>query len=139
MVIRIVRRPGGEAKIYARVEKLLVEHITAHGEEGAGRGAGVPGQTGAEVAAADHAPDSQYAKTGQVRATSSRRRRFGKVYTAGGVALLAKVDLAHARLSGPATRGILEREYRAYGHAEYARLVGISVAHCAICARDRII
>jgi transposase InsO family protein len=71
----------------------------------------------------------KYRKTGRVRAVGYRRRRFSKVYTDGDVALLAKVDRAHERLSGPATRRILEREYREYGHREYARLAQISVAH----------
>jgi len=36
---------------------------------------------------------------------------------------------AHENLSGPATRRILEREYRQYGKLEYQRLAAISVAH----------
>ncbi len=39
------------------------------------------------------------------------------------------MDRAHERLSGPATRRVLEREYREYGRPEYARLAEISVAH----------
>jgi hypothetical protein len=57
-----------------------------------------------------------------------RRRRFGRVYT-DDVRLLAKVDRAHKRLSGPATRRILEREHLEYGHPEYVRLAQIPVAH----------
>ena len=71
----------------------------------------------------------QQRKTGQVRATAYRRRRFPKVYTDADVALLAKVDRAHEGLSGPATRRILAREYGDYRHREYARLAQISVAH----------
>lgn len=56
-----------------------------------------------------------------------RRRRFGRVYT-DDVRLLAKVDRAHKRLSGPATRRILEREHLEYGHPEYVRLAQIPVA-----------
>ena len=43
--------------------------------------------------------------------------------------LLAKTDEFHDYLSGPATRKILEREYRIYGHEEFRNLSGISVAH----------
>ena len=71
----------------------------------------------------------QYRQTGEVRAVVYRRRRFARVYTEADVRLLAQVDRAHARLSGPATRRILEREYQVYRRTEYARLAGISVAH----------
>lgn len=71
----------------------------------------------------------QYRQTGEVRAVEYRRRRFAKVYTEADVRLLAQVDRAHERLSGPATRRILAREYEAYGRQEYARLAEISVAH----------
>jgi hypothetical protein len=42
---------------------------------------------------------------------------------------LAEVDRAHERLSGPATRHILEREHVRFGKAEYARLAHISIGH----------
>jgi hypothetical protein len=44
------------------------------------------------------------------------------------VTLLAEVDRAHERLSGPAMQRILPREHGEYGKAEYAR-AGISVSH----------
>lgn len=66
---------------------------------------------------------------GQVRATVYRRHRFPQRYTRADIELLARVDEAHETLSGPATRRILEREYRVYGKREYARLATISVAH----------
>jgi transposase InsO family protein len=47
------------------------------------------------------------------------------------------VDEAHETLSGPATRRILEREYRQYGKQEYARLASISVSHIYNLRRDR--
>src|ERR1700691_465972 len=71
----------------------------------------------------------QYRQTGEVRAVAYRRRRFAQVYTEADVRLLAQVDRAHERLSGPATRRILAREYQDYGRTEYARLAGISPAH----------
>ena len=51
------------------------------------------------------------------------------MYTDADVRQLAKVDRAHERLSGPATRRILEREHLEYGRREYDRLAQISVAH----------
>ncbi|HXM41647.1 MAG TPA: hypothetical protein VN924_10365 [Bryobacteraceae bacterium] len=120
----------GKEKIYAWVEKVLVE------QEYAAQGKKRRGVVRAYLAKLTGKSLPQitrlirkYAKTGQVRATAYRRRWFGKVYTDGDVALLAKVDRAHARLSGPATRRILEREYGEYGQAQYARLGEISVAH----------
>jgi hypothetical protein len=71
----------------------------------------------------------QYRGTGEVRVREYRRRRFAAVYTAADVRLLAQVDRAHERLSGPATRRILEREYGEYGQGEYVRLAKISVSH----------
>lgn len=72
---------------------------------------------------------AQYTARGQVRAVVYRRHRFPQRYTGADVELLARVDEAHEVLSGPATRRILEREYRVYGKREYARLATISVAH----------
>jgi len=71
----------------------------------------------------------RYAENGRVAVTVYRRHRFAQRYTAADVELLAAVDEAHESLSGPATRRILEREYREYGKAEYQRLASISVAH----------
>jgi len=72
---------------------------------------------------------SGYRRTGRGVAVPYQRTRFPKRYTAADVHLLAYVDRAHANLSGPATRRILEREYHEYGQAAYRRLAGISVAH----------
>ena len=66
---------------------------------------------------------------GVVRAAPHQRHRFRTRYTAEDIALLAEVDRAHERLSGPATRRILEREYEQYGDQRYERLAQISVAH----------
>ena len=66
---------------------------------------------------------------GTVGATAYQRHRFRTRYTAEDIALLAEVDRAHERLSGPATRRILQREYEQYGNPAYARLAKISVSH----------
>lgn len=71
----------------------------------------------------------QYRETGELKWRAGRRHRFASKYTAADIALLAEVDRAHERLSGPATRRVLEREYQEYGKQEFARLAGISVSH----------
>ncbi|MGH8415389.1 MAG: integrase [Terriglobia bacterium] len=71
----------------------------------------------------------QYVRTGRVQAQPSRRRRFPQKYSAEDVRLLAEVDRAHERLSGPATRRILQREHQEFGKQEFARLAQISVSH----------
>jgi hypothetical protein len=70
-----------------------------------------------------------YRATGTVVLMPSRRRRFPGKYPAQDVQLLAAVDNAHERLSGPATKCILKREYKEYGKVEFARLSEISVSH----------
>jgi len=67
--------------------------------------------------------------TGQVRVKSGRRHRFPQRYTRADIELLAKVDEAHEGLSGPATRRILQREFRLYGKPEFERLAAISNGH----------
>lgn len=70
-----------------------------------------------------------YRETGRIEQQPYRRRQFPRKYTAGDVTLLALVDRAHERMSGPATRCILRREYEEFDKREYVRLAGISVAH----------
>jgi transposase InsO family protein len=67
--------------------------------------------------------------SGAVRMAPYQRHGFQARYTAEDIALLAEVDRAHERLSGPATRRILQREWEQFGHQQYERLAGISVAH----------
>jgi len=66
---------------------------------------------------------------GVVRAQPYQRHTFAAKYTAEDIALLAEVDRAHGRLSGPATRRILQRAYEQFGEQQYERLAKISVAH----------
>jgi transposase InsO family protein len=71
----------------------------------------------------------RYVATGQVRIKNNRRHRFPQRYTRADIELLAQVDEAHEGLSGPATRRILEREFREYGKPEFERLAAISNGH----------
>ena len=66
---------------------------------------------------------------GAVKAAPYQRHRFSPLYTPGDISLLAEVDRAHERLSGPATRHIFQRAYEQYGDKRYERLAKISVAH----------
>ncbi len=70
-----------------------------------------------------------YRESGEIRVCVGSRRRFPTKYTEEDLRLLIEVDRAHQRLSGPATRRIIEREWQVFGKKEYARLAEISVAH----------
>jgi transposase InsO family protein len=72
---------------------------------------------------------ARYRKTGRVAVDRGRQHTFPRRYTAADVAALARVDQAHERLSGPATRHILKREFEVYGKAEFQRLAAISNGH----------
>ena len=72
---------------------------------------------------------AQYRRTGQVQLPAYQRHRFPAKFTREDQALLAEVDNAHSRLSGPATQAILRREYTVFGRKEFGRLSTISVAH----------
>ena len=71
----------------------------------------------------------RYLATGQLRMETGRRHRFPSRYTRADLELLAQVDEAHQTLSGPATRRILQREFREYGKREFQRLASISNGH----------
>jgi len=70
-----------------------------------------------------------YLDCGVIRARPYQRHRFAARYTVEDVALLAEVDRAHGRLSGPATRRILQRAYEQFEERQYERLAKISVGH----------
>jgi hypothetical protein len=70
-----------------------------------------------------------YVKAGRIVPKPSLRPRFQRHYTAADVELLASVDEAHERLSGPATRHILKREFEVYGKPEFERLARLSNGH----------
>lgn len=71
----------------------------------------------------------RYHDSGELRIAAIQRYRFACTYTAADVRLLADVDRAHERLSGPATKRILEREFTHFGREEFVRLSRISVSH----------
>ena len=58
-----------------------------------------------------------------------QRHRFPSKFNKEDQVLLAEVDQAHDRLSGPATVAILMREYEVFDRKQFQRLSTISVAH----------
>jgi Integrase core domain. len=70
-----------------------------------------------------------YRKKGRLGRRQRPRSRFPRRYTEVDIRLLAHTDEVHGTLSGPATKKVLVREFGVYGHADYARLSHISVAH----------
>ena len=58
-----------------------------------------------------------------------QRNSFSVTYTKGDIELLAKVDNAHNRLSGPATIKIMRDDYSLSAKTEFVRLKDISVGH----------
>lgn len=69
-----------------------------------------------------------YQQSGEIQPAEYQRHRFPQRYSAADVSLLVITDELHGWLSGPATKKILERESKVYGHQEYANIAGISVA-----------
>ena len=72
---------------------------------------------------------AEYKRTGRLRKTEYRRHRFPRRYTSSEVELLARTDELHGCLSGPATKKIMEREYKVYGYIEFGNISRISIAH----------
>lgn len=67
--------------------------------------------------------------TGTLNARRPKRNCFPTTYTLADRQLLAQTDNAHQRLSGPATRRILERQYDVHSDKRFERLKNISSAH----------
>ena len=71
----------------------------------------------------------EYKQRGRLSRTQYRRHRFPRRYPLSDIELLARTDELHGYLSGPATKKIMEREYRVYGHLEFRNISRISIAH----------
>lgn len=72
---------------------------------------------------------ARWRKTGRIRVTIYRRHSFSRRYTDHDIVVLATVDDAHGRLSGPATAKILTDEYHVFANKAYERLSTLSPAH----------
>ncbi len=64
---------------------------------------------------------------GQIRKADSHKRRFPTKYTTRDIALLASTDELHDFLSGPATKKVMEREWKVFGHAEFKVISQLSI------------
>lgn len=71
----------------------------------------------------------RFLRDGAIRPSRACRNRFPAKYTRVDHELLARTDNAHGRLSGPATKVILQRQYTVYGDKRFLRLKDISAAH----------
>ncbi len=72
---------------------------------------------------------SRKRKTGRIFLASTKRHHFPRKYTPSDIALLVETDNVHLRLSGPATRKIMKREYDVFGKTEFENIGNISVSH----------
>jgi transposase InsO family protein/phosphotransferase system IIB component len=66
---------------------------------------------------------------GKIKLSVVKKHRFPVLYDTSDIARLVETDNAHGRLSGPATKRILEREYLVYNKLEYEKIYHISVPH----------
>lgn len=68
-------------------------------------------------------------EVGKIFLSSIKRHAFSTTYDADDLARLIETDNAHERLSGPATKKILIREYETFKKKEYEKLSKISISH----------
>lgn len=68
-------------------------------------------------------------RTGKILASAAKRNTFATIYDTNDVALLAETDNGHEKLSGPATKRILLREFEVFGNKKYEKLSKISISH----------
>jgi hypothetical protein len=121
---------GGRSEVYAWTERVLVAQEfgrQAKKERGVIR-AYVKKITGRSTSQMTRLIRT-YLNTGRVHEKSYQRQKFPVRYTDADITLLAELDRAHERLSGPATCWLLKRAYEQFSQQKYVRLAGISVAH----------
>jgi len=68
-------------------------------------------------------------KFGKIRLSVTKKNVFPTLYSTLDIGRLIETDNAHGRLSGPATKRILQREYLVYEKSNYERISHISVPH----------
>jgi transposase InsO family protein len=68
-------------------------------------------------------------KFGKIRLSVAKKNVFPTLYNSSDIARLIETDNAHGRLSGPATKKVLLREYGIFSKLEYERISHISVPH----------
>src|SRR3990167_947170 len=70
-----------------------------------------------------------YKKRGTLKLKEYKRNKFPKIYDLEEIALLAETDNAHNRLSGPATKKIIQEEFEIFRNEKYEKLKSLSVSH----------
>lgn len=68
-------------------------------------------------------------RNGRILRLTSTRHFFPKVYGSEDIARLVETDNAHGRMSGEATKRILERQYVVFGDLRFEHIRHISVSH----------
>ena len=68
-------------------------------------------------------------KFGKALPNSTARHKFESMYGPSDIARLIETDNLHKRLSGPATKKVLQREYDRFDRQEYQRIKNVSVSH----------
>lgn len=76
-------------------------------------------------------------RSGRILRLTSTRHFFPKVYGSEDIARLIETDNAHGRMSGEATKRILERQYGVYGDLRFGNIRHISVSHLYNFRRSR--
>lgn len=66
---------------------------------------------------------------GVLRIVTGTRNVFPTLYSTSDIARLIETDNAHGRISGEATKRIMEREYTVFGKNAYERISHLSVSH----------
>lgn len=72
---------------------------------------------------------SKKKKTGKILVNNRTRHCFPRKYSVADIARLIETDNLHLRLSGPATREILKREYNLFHKQAYQNISSISASH----------
>lgn len=67
--------------------------------------------------------------TGGIKASWGNRNKFRTIYTRADIELLAETDNLHERMSGPATKTILRKQYEKFKEPAFERLKDISSSH----------
>jgi len=68
-------------------------------------------------------------RNGKIKLSETKKNTFPVLYNTSDIARLIETDNAHGRISGPATKRIMEREYLVYKKNEYERICHISIPH----------
>jgi hypothetical protein len=67
--------------------------------------------------------------SGKISLNISNKEKFPVKYSTSDIQRLVDTDNAHDRLSGQATKRILEREYTVFGKVEFEKIRAVSVSH----------